>query len=55
MHTKVYENADNAMVTCSYKWPTNNVCDSIVQWNCDVAQKIRLALLSRLVCVCVCV
>ena len=30
---------------------THVVCDLFVQWNCDVSQKICLALLSRLVCV----
>ena len=28
MHAKGHKNAVNAMVMCSYKWPTNNVCVS---------------------------
>ena len=31
MHAKVHENAVNAMVTCSYKWPTNNICVSSIR------------------------
>ena len=31
MHAKVHENAVNAMLTCSYKWPTNNVCVSAMK------------------------
>ena len=30
-HAKVHENADNAMVTCSYEWPTYNVCVSFMK------------------------
>ena len=30
-HAKVNENAVNAMVTCSYKWPTYNVCVSSIK------------------------
>ena len=31
IHAKVHENAVNAMVTCSYKWPTNSVCVSCMR------------------------
>ena len=27
-HAKVHENAVDTIVTCSYKWPTNNFCVS---------------------------
>ena len=30
-HTKVHKNAVNVMVTCSYKWPTYNVCVSYIK------------------------
>ena len=28
MHAKVHKNTVNTMVTCSYKWPTDNICVS---------------------------
>ena len=31
-HAKVHENAINTMVTCSYKWPTYNICVSSMRF-----------------------
>ena len=39
----MHENGVNAMVTCSYKWPTYNVCVNLMKLSCS-SQDFKLTM-----------